>query len=284
MSIREAVVYPFARKFFAGESLSDAVSRVRGLNAKGMGASVDFLGEDVTNSAEADAAFEEYARAIHSVKREGLGASVSVKLTHIGLDMGREIAENNALKLAAQAEAEGLFLWLDMEGSRHTENILGVYRELIRLHRGMVGVAIQASLLRSWRDIRSLVPEGGIIRLVKGAYDEPPEIALQDMADIRAQFTGMMVYLFDSGSRFAVGTHDKALVETALKIAGARRAPFEFQMLMGMRDRLKRQLVRDGFRVVEYVPYGTEWYGYGMRRLKEKRRNILYMAEGLAGR
>jgi proline dehydrogenase len=284
MSLKQRILYPFASRFFAGLKLDDAIRRAGELNARGMGATLDFLGEDVKDAKLAEAAYSEYARAIAAVSEGGLNASVAVKLTHLGLDAGRDAAEDAAMRLADAAGGKGVFLWVDMEGSAHTDDTIRIYRRLLSNHRGKVGVALQACLKRSPADMKSLAAEGAVIRLVKGAYREPPALALQDMSGIRAAFTGMMEYLFGRTGSFAIGTHDRSLIEGARALSMGYKGAFEFQMLMGMRDDLKAGLKADGHSVVEYVPYGTDWYGYGMRRLKEKRRNIAYFAQGLIGK
>ncbi len=283
MSVRKRILHPFARRFFAGTTLEDALVRAGALNRAGMGATLDFLGEDVRDMREVEGAAREYSRAIEAVAMRGLDASVALKLTHVGLDMGREAALDNALALAETAKDLGVFIWVDMEGSEHTDDTIGIYRRLLAEYPGGVGLALQAYLKRTWADL-PIALSGARIRLVKGAYSEPPEVALQGMSEIRAQFKDMMAYLIKNSGDFAIGSHDRELVKAALGMSIGRAVRPEFQMLMGMRDDLKRSLVGKGLRVVEYVPYGPDWYGYGLRRLKEKRRNILYFAQGLFGR
>lgn len=282
MSLSRALLYPVARRFFAGVKLEPALERIKEDNALGIGATIDFLGEDIAYASEAEMAKAEYRRAVEAIAFEALDASVAIKLTHIGLDISSILAENNALELAAAAKERGVFLWVDMEGSEHTDSTISVYKKL--LSKGIpAGIALQASLKRTWDDVKALAPEGARIRLVKGAYNEPPEIALQDMEAIRARFIDIAHYLIDTGSAFAIGTHDLALIDNVRAMAsGADRV--EYQMLMGLRDSTKKKLVQDGLRVVEYVPYGADWYGYGIRRLTEKKRNALYFVQGLMGR
>jgi proline dehydrogenase len=284
MSLKKLIFHPFARKFFAGEALDDAVARVRTVNAQGLSSTLDFLGEDVMDKGEVENAFREYSRALEAIAVNRLDASLALKLTHIGLDIGRGIAERNALALMELAHGLGVFLWIDMEGSHHTDDTIGIYRRLLKSRPGEVGVALQASLRRTWADLQGLVLDGAKVRLVKGAYNEPHEKALLGMPEIRAQFMGMMSYLLKNAGDFAIGTHDRGLIQAGLAMSIGRHGHFEFQMLMGMRDDLKRSLAKKGVRVVEYVPYGPDWYGYGVRRLKEKRRNALYFAQGLIGR
>jgi len=282
MNVRETALYPFAKRFFAGETLDDAVARARSDNLREIGATVDYLGEDVSSRAEALAALSEYVRAVDAVATAGLDASVSIKLTHIGLDIDRDLAENSAVEIARHAKQRGVFVWVDMEGSAHTEETLDIY--LVMLKAGAkAGVAVQAYLRRGMAELVKVAGHGGTVRIVKGAYNEPEEIAFRDMRDIRANFLDMAGYLLSKGIRFAVGTHDRQLIDRLYLLSGGGRG-IEFQMLMGLRDDLKLRLVSGGARVVEYVPYGRDWYGYGMRRIREKRRNMFYFAQGIFGR
>ena len=283
MALKQTFLYPFARRFFAGLTLEDALARAAQDNAHGVSATLDYLGEDVRDGTEAERARSEYSRIIKEIAARGLDASVAIKLTHIGLDISREMAENSALELVAAARARGVFVWVDMEGSAHTQATAEIYRSLLREYPGGVGIALQAYLRRTWDDLKSLASEGAKVRLVKGAYNEPPEIAITDNRELRRRFIEMVEYLLQGGRPFAIGTHDRAIIKAAEKMAVGRDG-LEFQMLMGVRDDMKLRLARTGRRVVEYVPYGSDWYGYGIRRLKEKRRNIAYFAQGLFGR
>lgn len=283
MTLKQTLLYPFARRFFAGLTLEDALARAAHDNARGVSATLDYLGEDVRDGTEAEKARAEYSRIIKDIAARGLDASVALKLTHIGLDIGRGMAEDSALELALAARARGVFVWVDMEGSAHTQATTEIYRRLLREYPGGVGIALQAYLKRTWDDLKSLTGVGAKVRLVKGAYNEPPEIAITDNRELRRRFVEMAEYLLQGGRPFAIGTHDRAIIRAAEKMAAGRDA-IEFQMLMGVRDDVKLRLARSGRRVVEYVPYGNDWYGYGIRRLKERRRNVAYFAQGLFGR
>lgn len=282
MSLRRALLYPVARRFFAGVTLGPALERIKEDNALGLGATVDFLGEDVADASEAERVKAEYVRAIKAIAFDALDASIAIKLTHIGLDISRILAENNALEIAATAKERGVFLWVDMEGSEHTDSTISIYGKM--LSKGVpAGIALQASLRRTRDDIKALSASGARIRLVKGAYNEPPEKAVSDMGEIRACFIGMARYLLDAGASFAIGTHDLSIIENVRAMAGAADR-VEYQMLMGLRDLTKKRLAGEGLRVVEYVPYGADWYGYGIRRLTEKKRNMFYFIQGFMGR
>lgn len=283
MHLSRPLLYPFARRFFAGLKLNDAIRRAKNLNSRGVGATIDFLGEDVREGVDAREAKAEYSRAIEAISDAGLDASLSIKLTHIGLNIIPELAEKNLIALAGLARAKKVFLWIDMEGSEHTSDTIEIYRRLL-LENDATGIALQAYLKRTWTDLESLLEEGAVVRLVKGAYNEPPDVAFQGMRVIRLNFIAMAEHLFKNARAFAIATHDRGLIQKSLELAREHDGKVEFQMLMGMRDDLKRSLASQGMRVVEYVPYGSDWYGYGMRRLKEKRRNILYFVQGLYGR
>ncbi len=283
MEIRKSILRPFAEKFFAGESLEDAVARAKEYNALGMGVTLDFLGEDVSDYPEAQEAADEYGRALDAINEYELDCSLAVKLTHIGLELDKDLAYS-ALKSLGQASAgKGIRLWLDMEGSKHTDDVIEAYR-MLRKHNPDSGIALQASLWRTWEDLTALAAEGARIRLVKGAYKEPASVAAHRPSEIRERFMDMMIYLFANSKGFAIGTHDKKIIDVAMRVVMDVHIDFEFQLLMGMRDDLKSALARAGRRVIEYVPYGSDWYGYGMRRLMEQRRNVLRVAESLAGR
>jgi proline dehydrogenase len=283
MELRQRLLYPFARKFFAGFKLEDAISRARLVNSRGMGAIIDFLGENVSTQAAADKAKAEYLRVLGEIGKARLDASFTVKLTNLGLGFSYGLTRDNALELANTAKEEGVFLWVDMEGSRHTSDTIRIYREIHGVNPEC-GIALQACLRRTRDDLEPLIQDGAVIRLVKGAYKEPPEAAFQKSSEVRASWLALAKELFNKSSRFAIGTHDRFLIGQALKLSEGYAGRFEFQMLMGVRDPFKEELLGKGKRVVEYIPYGTDWYGYGIRRLLEKKRNVLYFAGGIISR
>lgn len=283
MELRQRLLYPFAKKFFAGFKLEDAISRARLVNSRGMGAILDFLGENVSTQEAAGQAQAEYTRILEAASRAKLDASLAVKLTNLGLGFSYWLARDNALELAKSAKDAGIFLWVDMEGSRYTSDIIRIYREMHGANREC-GIALQACLRRTREDLEPLMQDGAVIRLVKGAYKEPPETAFRKSSEVRRNWISLVEELFNKSGKFAVGTHDRLLVGRALKLSEGHGGQFEFQMLMGVRGSLKEGLMGKGKRVVEYIPYGTDWYGYGIRRLLEKKRNVLYFAQGLIGR
>lgn len=283
MEVKKKLLRPFAGRFFAGETLADALAHAKDAGAQGMGVTLDFLGEDVADISEAMDARQEYEGIPAAVSVDGLDCSLAVKLTHLGLELDKELAYSALKSVASACDSYGVRLWLDMEGSAHTDDTIEAYRMIRGLHPD-TGIALQASLWRTWEDMTALVAGGALIRLVKGAYRELSDIAATRPAEIHGRFTDMMMYLFANSNGFAIGTHDLKIIDAAKAVIKDLNTEFEFQMLMGMRDGLKRTLVEEGNRVVEYVPYGEDWYGYGMRRLMEQRRNLVRFAEGLAGR
>jgi proline dehydrogenase len=283
MELRQRLLYPFAKKFFAGFKLEDAISRARLVNSLGMGATLDFLGEDVGEVEAAERAKAEYSRVLRAIGKAKLDASLAVKLTNLGLGFSYGLTLDNALELTKTAKEEGIFLWVDMEGSRYTSETIKIYGELHRVNPEC-GIALQACLRRTREDLMPLMQDGAVIRLVKGAYKEPLETAFQKSSEVRSQWLSLVKELFSKSSRFAIGTHDRRLLVQALKLSEEYAGRLEFQMLMGVRDPFKEELLGKGKRVVEYIPYGTDWYGYGIRRLLEKKRNALYFAGGLFGR
>ena len=283
MELRQRLLYPFAKKFFAGLKLEDAISRARFVDSRGMGAIIDFLGEDVRTPEAADQAKAEYLRVLKEVGKARLDASFTIKLTNLGLGFSYGITRDNAFELAKTAKEEGVFLWVDMEGSSHTSDTIRIYREIHGVNREC-GIALQACLRRTREDLGPLISDGAVIRLVKGAYKEPPATAFQKSSEVRVNWLTLVQESFNKSGRFAVGTHDRSLVGRALKLSEGYAGRIEFQMLMGVRDSLKEELLGKGKRVVEYIPYGTDWYGYGIGRLLEKKRNVLYFAQGLFGR
>jgi proline dehydrogenase len=283
MTFKEKLIHPIAARFFAGTELQDAVLRAKAANGMGMGVTIDLMGEDLKERNVVERVRREYSRIIDTIQNEKLDASLAVKPTHIGLSVNRKIMEDNLLLLADYADKKGIFLWVDMEGSAWTGDTLKAYSK-VRDNYENAGIALQACLHRTWDDLREMVASGAKVRLVKGAYSEPPSVAIQGGRKVRARFQEMMEYLFAEAPSFAIGTHDLQLIKRGLELAATSKCEPEFQMLMGMRDDVKRKLAEKSLRVVEYVPYGKSWYAYGVRRLREKNRNIIYIIQGLYNR
>ena len=271
-------------RFIAGMQPEDALRVTEAVNRQGISVTLDSLGESVTSPTEAHRAADVYHHLLDSIAERGLDANISVKLTQMGLELSPELAESIAKNLAQHARSAQNFVRIDMEDSRLTQDTLDIVR---RVHaqaglRGAVGVVIQAYLYRSQADVEQLLADGIRVRLCKGAYNEPPEVAFPHKAEVDANFFRLAKMLVDSPIYHALATHDEALIAKVKAYAAeAAIAPshFEFQMLYGVRRDLQRKLIAEGYKVRVYVPFGTEWYPYFMRRLAERPANVLFMAK-----
>ncbi len=275
-------------RFVAGTHVEDALRVTRLLNQAGLSVSIDNLGENVTNAGEAHQSAELYRQLLDEISARALNANVSLKLTHMGLDLDPQLASDNVSALVAQAASlqPKNFVRVDMEGSAYTQRTLDFVRELHAQpgNQGCVGAVIQSYMRRSEDDVARLLGEGIRIRLCKGAYKEPPEIAYQSKSQVDANYVRLMRILLKSGSYHGLATHDENMIREAKAFAGREKiAPdaFEFQMLYGIRRDLQQALVRDGWKMRVYVPFGAEWYPYLMRRLAERPANVLFVAKNL---
>ena len=270
-------------RFVAGKTVEQALEAARSVNHQGMAVTLDSLGENVHSPAEAHAAAEVYHRLLDAIPAQHLNANVSVKLTQMGMDLDPELALTNAAELVEHAIQADTFVRIDMEGSSYTQATIDLVR---RLHaregsRGRVGVVIQAYLRRSEADIECLLQEGIRVRLCKGAYQEPATVAFPEKEDVDVHFVRLMQMLLSSGVYHGIATHDDAMIEATRRFARERSIPpeaFEFQMLYGIRRDLQKSLVAAGYRVRVYIPFGTEWYPYFMRRLAERPANVFFLA------
>jgi proline dehydrogenase len=266
------LVRHFADRYMAGETLDDAVATVRTLNEQDMSATIDVLGEFIHRAEEAEATVAEYERVLEAISREGLRAHISVKLSALGLEIDRDMARDNAARLAEGAERHGSFMRIDMEHSALTDDTLAIYRELRAAGAQRVGIVIQSYLRRSLADVRALAELQPEVRLVKGIYIERPAIAFTDPGIVRRNFLELLEALVSAGSRVALATHDRWLVDESLRVVDRHRLPteaYEFQMLLGVTEKLRAQLVAQGHPMRVYVPFGHAWYGYSVRRLRE---------------
>jgi len=275
-----------AARFVAGETLERALEAGRDLNARGIPVTFDHLGESVTSLSEAAAARDVYLRTLAAIRQTGIRANLSLKLTQFGLDVSAADCLANVEQLVREAAAADSFVRVDMESSAYTSRTLDLVRELHARHHA-VGVAIQACLRRSRGDVEELCGRGIRVRLCKGAYLEPASVAFPRKRDVDWNFAELMKLLLERGQYPAIATHDEALIEeTKAHAARHKIAPeaFEFQMLYGIRGGLQRQLVRDGYRLRVYVPFGRAWYPYYMRRLAERPANVLFLVRNLLRR
>jgi proline dehydrogenase len=273
-----------AARFVAGESLDDAVPVLRRLNESGLLTNTTLLGEGVRDETETRAVVTAYREVLDRIKTEGLRTNVAVKLTHLGLSIDEELAHRNVAELVEHAAGVGNFIRIDMEESRTLEPTLRIYRRLREDGHTNVGTALQAYLFRTEDDLAALLPLAPNLRLVKGAYLEPPEIAYPQKRDVDAAYVRLMETSLEGGGFTAVATHDEMLIEHAISFAREHEIPnerFQFQMLYGVRPRLQLDLVSRGYDVLVATPYGPEWYRYLMRRLAERPANLLFFARNL---
>jgi proline dehydrogenase len=273
-----------ARRFVAGETAEAAVRVGVALHERGIRATFDLLGEDVLDR-EAAARTAAANRALLELIPEGVGRNISVKLTNLGLDISSEFCLEQAAGILEAARGLGAFVRIDMEGSKHTQQTLDVFRGL-RRDFDNVGIVVQAALHRTQADVEQLVAHGDRVRLCKGAYREPAEIAWQHMDEIRASFKRCARLLLDAGHNPAIATHDESLIQDTIAYArekGIAPKSWEFQMLYGLRPRRWDELVRDGYNVRIYVPYGTHWFPYFYRRLRERKENVFFVLRNLLG-
>jgi proline dehydrogenase len=272
----------FSRRFVAGSTLAEAAAAVHRLYADGFLATVSFLGENTSTWDEAEAARDEYLRLVDLIAAERLSSGLSVKLTQLGLTLGYEDCRRRLDDVVAAAEQRGLFVRIDMEHSAVVDATLSMYRELRAADRQRLGVVIQSYLRRSAGDMESLVRDGASIRLVKGAYLEPPEVAFQHKQEVDENYRRLVEIFASQGDdrpRLAVATHDDRMVDHALSCFERRQVPhgrYEFQMIYGIRGGLQRRLRDAGQRVRIYVPYGDNWYPYLVRRLAERPANLVF--------
>ena len=280
-SERSAVGRRVSSRFVAGLDVPDVLSATRALNREGVAATLDSLGENVRTPQEAEASAAIYHQMLDAIGEQRLDANVSVKLTQMGMDLGVGVAEGIVAGLVEHAQRVGTFVRVDMEGSAYTQATLDMVVRLHRLYPGSVGVVIQAYLRRSAADVAMLLHEGIRIRLCKGAYQEPQELAFPAKEDVDANYVRLTETLLTSGLFHGIATHDPAMIEATRKIAreqGIDPAAFEFQMLYGIRRDLQHSLVKEGYGMRIYVPFGHEWYPYFMRRLAERPANVLFLA------
>jgi proline dehydrogenase len=280
-AVPRPVVKRLSRRYIAGTTLTEACEVVRELNAQGKEATLDVLGEEVTLREEATALRDAYRRALETIEEDGLRSNVSVKLTALGLKLDRGLCRADLAAVVEEAVRFGNFVRIDMEDSSTTSETLALYRELRDEGHDNVGVVLQAALKRTLTDIDALADLRPNVRICKGIYVEPPEIAYQEDETIRLNFLDVLEALFERGSYVGIATHDDWLIGEALALIerrGLGRDDYEFQMLLGVRPELGDELVREGHRLRIYVPFGRRWYEYSIRRLQENPKLAGYVA------
>jgi proline dehydrogenase len=271
----------FAQRFVAGETIAEALAAVRELNAKGITASLDLLGESVSNDAEARAARDEYLKILDRIRESKVNANVSVKLTAMGLDIDHELCVGIMQDILARAQAYDTFVRIDMESSEYTDITLKLFEDrLYPTYKQHVGVVLQSYLYRTFADVEHMIALRARVRICKGAYKEPVKVAYPDKKDVDANYIKCMRELMLKGNYPGIATHDPAMINEAKRWAREQNITpdrFEFQMLYGVRRDLQEALVKDGWRVRCYVPFGTQWYPYLMRRLAERPANVAFI-------
>jgi proline dehydrogenase len=280
-AVPRPVVKRLSQRYIAGPTLGDAVDVVRALNEEGKMATIDVLGEEISRREEASALLAEYEGVFETIEREGLDSNISVKLTGLGLNLDHDFCRENASELVREAAARRNFVRIDMEDSSTTTQTLELYRELRQEGLDNVGVVLQAYMKRTLADVAALADLRPNVRVCKGIYVEPPEIAFQEFETVRLNFTEALAALMDAGAYVAVATHDDWLMAEALALIEERSLEpheYEFQMLLGVRPELGDELVREGHRLRIYVPYGRRWYEYSLRRLQENPKIAGYVA------
>ncbi len=268
-----------SRRFVAGEVLDDAIEATRVLNKQSMHVSLDHLGENVSDAKEATSAAQDYINILDRIKQTGVDANISIKLTALGLDISQELCEQNLIRILEHAQQFPIFVRIDMEGSAYTEQTVDI---TLRMHERFehVGTVIQSCMYRSKKDTEQLIAQGVRVRLVKGAYKEPKSVAFQNKSEVDHNYVRLMTMLLLHGNYPAIATHDEAIINATCKYArdnGISKAAFEFQMLYGIRRDLQEKLVGQGYNMRLYVPYGSQWYPYLMRRMAERPANLVFV-------
>ena len=272
-------------RFIAGDTTDEAVAAIRDINARGCSASFDHLNESVSSVAETEAEVREYLNVLAQIDETGIDSNVSIKLTQFGLEIDPELAYGNARRVVEDAAGRGNFVRVDMEGSNVTQATIDIFKRL-RAEFGLndVGIVLQSYLRRTFEDAQDLLEIPARIRICKGAYNEPPEVAFPDKKDVDENYVRVMKLLLSSGTYHGIATHDPNMINATIRYAreqGIGNEAFEFQMLYGIRRNLQEKLARDGYNMRVYVPYGKHWYPYFMRRLAERPANVWFVLKNL---
>jgi proline dehydrogenase len=283
MKATSGILLRFARQWVAGEDVDSAIRRAKERNTVGMGVLINFLGEHLTDQKEIESTVSEYLRLLDLMDRTGVKGCASIKPSQLGIRLGREYWIKRAERILERSAQTQRFLWFDMENHTDTQETLDVYRQL-KPSYPKLGICLQAYLKRTLDDVEKLRSVDGVIRLVKGAYNEPASIAYKDRDSVSRNFASILSNLFAERMQFAVGTHDESLVSRTISLNKEAHLPIEFQFLLGVRNDLKTQVLKEGLPVVEYIPYGTEWLAYSYRRIREKRSNLILLLRSFLSR
>jgi proline dehydrogenase len=280
--ITERLLYRVAKRWIAGYNLEDAILDAQHTNEKKMAAIVNRLGEHTPDKKLIEDYVEEYLRLLDRMQETKVIGAISVKPSQLGLTAEKPLFSQNLGRIIDKARETDRPVWVDMENSPYTENTIQVYREHFDSYKGL-GLCLQANLRRTRADMENLLKIGAMLRLVKGAYPESAAVAFKKKSEVDQNYLDLLKVLFGSGSRFVVGTHDDKLIAQAKVLNKEHPVDFEFEFLKGIRDDVKVDLVGEGYRVGEYIPYGPEWYNYSKRRLRERKRNILLLMRSVTG-
>jgi len=272
----EKFLFKFAKQWIAGDSIDDALKSAQEAYKNGRHAIINKLGEYHKTNGQIEKTILEYEQIITSFRNWNVRGAISVKPTQIGMSITKKICLTSFERLIESASKSNIFVWIDMESSEHTDDTIELYYDLFSRYERL-GMAIQANLKRSYDDVRDLIQQGAKIRLVKGAYRENSKIAYKTRNEVDQNFQTIMEFLFTNANEFGIATHDSKLINSATLLSKKYLKKFEFQLLKGVRDELKPLLVKQGFVVSDYIPYGTNWLPYSIRRLHERKRNILLL-------
>jgi len=272
----EKILFKIAKQWIAGDTMEDALKSARQANRNGMGAILNKLGEHVTSKQKVNQTVLDYLTLVSNLRRSKITGGLSIKPTQAGLAISAKECLGNLDTIIEKALQFQSFVWIDMESSEFTDDTFGIYLSLFEKYERL-GVVIQANLKRTQSDLDMLLKNGAKIRLVKGAYHENSKNAYKTRHEVDENYRKLMSVLFERGNEFAIATHDSKLIDRAIDLSKKHERKFEFQMLKGIRDELKPILIKSGFTVSEYIPYGTNWLPYSIRRLKERKRNILLL-------
>jgi proline dehydrogenase len=286
-SLLQKLLFKVAKKWVSGNTYKNALLIAKNCNSNGVSAILNFLGEDNDNSTAIENTVTEYLLLLNLLESNRIDGCISVKPTQIGMAISYDKCLYNFRQIARIAKSVNKFMWIDIESFQFVEDTIAIYLELLKDYKH-IGVAIQSYLKRSSSDLLHLLEQGGVVRLVKGAYREDKSIAFQSMGKINSNFSKLMEILFEYNEKnnniFAIATHDPRLIEEAIVLSqkyNIDNKKFEFQLLMGIHNKKKEDLVKRGYRVSEYIPYGNQWFPYSMRRIRERKRNILLLARSL---
>ena len=279
-NLLSGLLFRIAKHWIAGETFEDAIARAQRSSVSGVRGIINLLGEETTSREDTVAATDECIKMLKELDARKIQSCISVKPTQVGLAIDKALFVQNLEKIMSSARPLGIFVWVDMEGSPFTADIVSTYLEFRKRFNNM-GVAIQAYLKRSEEDVSRILDSKGIIRLCKGAYNESSEIVYKRRNQINDNFSKLMRMMFERGRGFAIASHDEKLIEEATRLSNVHHADFEFEMLMGIRDKKKLELVERGYRVSEYIPFGKSWWAYSVRRIREHKSNIFLLARSL---